>query len=610
MSCFNTQFDGATISSGPHVTFEKSADFVATAQLSAKRAIVCHRRASPNPRGVCELLTLNSGSAPTAHGAVSTSIYGGAASGAEIEMVALSDNAAVVCGMGPPLYCHGLTVTGTTLNVGKGFAVGESFRAQVAMVGVDSTRAILCFFDSSAGYKSTCVIITHDQSANTVSYGTELTLPQANSGQHYRPKHMTLLSSTTALLAISEYSNLDYTGAVLSVAGTTLSLIRTGKLTGATAGRTSIDPRVARVDAGTVIHCYGDQKNSGAGGTWCVVVDVSISGFAVGTFVQLESRNHGNNGIDMVGIGSGAAIVCWRGTSVISGSRYAGNCLAVRADKSGTKAAIRPSPLSGQTISQFLNGVDGSGGDGEYLSLSSLASPSVDGDSVVLCYRGKGAAGRCRELELSIKCTPPSSPSPPPPAPPPPSSPPAGAYNVIASDTKVWSNSGIPCISFYNKGGADYVLNTIAGGTRSASKTGRTYHNIQIKSPTQTICTSVYVDYPVKAHGRGPTGYAMCEMSGYGFKLCNTAGRFMGWDVTQQMLPGDKNRDNGCNRDTTRACKTYDEAILDKGGYSFTHVKTIASNACKSDMKCSRSGQPDCWWSRDSPSMHPTCTAA
>ena len=270
------QFDAASISSGAHVTYSGTTlvDFTANAQLTATLAIVCFRRASPTPRGVCELLTLNGALAPSSEGAVGTSIYGGATTGNEIAMTRLSETAAIVCSHASAgHYCHGLSVSGTTLSVSSGYAVGERDRANVAMTGVDATRAILCYYDSPT-YVCTCVLVAHDASDNSLSFGTELSLPQSTSNQQYRPKHLTMLSASTALLAISEYSILDYNGVVLSITGdTTLSVLRTGDLTPSSV-LIGIDPRVARVDSNTAINCFGDQTNSGLGGTWCVVVDV------------------------------------------------------------------------------------------------------------------------------------------------------------------------------------------------------------------------------------------------------------------------------------------------------------------------------------------------
>jgi len=385
------EFDVATLSPGGAVTYRTSyTDFTATAKLSETQAIVCSRRANTYPRGVCELLTLNGEAAPTPR-STSSSIYGGGAgSGCEISVAALSATSAVVCSNNCGAhYCHGLTVSGNTLSVGPELPTGESYRAKTAMRRVDATRAILCWFSSSNSYRTACAILKQDPAENILMMGSTLLLPQSNGGQHYRPKQLTMLSPTTALLSISYYSHLDYNGAVIEITGeTTLGLMRTGYLS--TSPYNGIEPRVATVDANTVINCFGDDRSRG-GGTFCVVVDVSTSGFSRGTYLQLESRNHGNNGMDMTSIGSGAAVVCWRGVTVISGGGYGGNCLAVKAV--GTE--LRPSPLSGQTVSQFMSGTDGAGGDGESLSLS--GSPM---GNALYCY-SVSSTGRCRMLTLA-----------------------------------------------------------------------------------------------------------------------------------------------------------------------------------------------------------------
>lgn len=392
----NSVFDAASLSSGSAVTYRSVAvDFTASAKLSETQAIVCSRRASPSPRGVCELLTLNGASAPTAHGPASN-IYGaGASAGCEISMAALSATTAVVCSNNCGAhYCHGLSVSGTTLSIGAELATGESSRAQTAMTRVDDTRAILCWFSSSNTYRTACAILKQITSDNTLSIGSALLLPQASTGQHYRPKDATMLSATTALVAISSYSHLSYNGAVIEITGEmTLGLVRTGYLS--TSPYNGVEPRVATVDANTIINCFGDARSSG-GGTFCVVVDVSASGFTRGTYLQLENRGHGNNGIDIAGIGSGVAVVCWRGTTVISGGGYAANCLAVKADET----TLRPSPLSGQTVSQFMSGTDGNSGDGESLSLAAEATPSGPVGKALYCYT-VSSVGRCRIVTLS-----------------------------------------------------------------------------------------------------------------------------------------------------------------------------------------------------------------
>ena len=340
---------------------------------------------------------MSGSSAPIGHGEVSSAYGGGASTGCEMAMAPLSATTAVVCANNCGAhYCSGLSFSGTTLTIGTSMSAGESSRADAVMGRVDDTRAIYCVFSSANSYTMACMMIKHSPSDNTLTKGSVALSPQSSSGQHFRPKGMTMLSATTGLVTISGYGHLDYNGAVVEVTGDmSLSVVRTGNIADASTYSPMVQ-KVARVDDNTVVNCFNDQRSSG-GGTFCVVVDVSSNGFSTGTYLRLENRGHGNNGMDITGIGSGIAIVCWRGTAVVSssGGGYGGHCMALKAD--GT--SLRPSSLSG-TVSQFLNGADGAGGDAQSQTLYSLGTnPS---DHALYCYMvSSSGPSRCSVLTLS-----------------------------------------------------------------------------------------------------------------------------------------------------------------------------------------------------------------
>ena len=418
VDAFSTAFDAATLTASPMSNqLGTSSDFMTSAKLTASLGLVCYRRPSPNPRGVCAKVDIPSepSQAPTISSPVESTIYGTAQAGNELYMTPLSPTAAIVCG---DSQLHALQVDEETgvLSVGTPVTTGRG-RVTTAMTAVgDNTRAIVCQIAftctvSGSSYTSGCVacsIVTHDSTTNTLTVGAYLGMGTTSGNGHY-PSSVTMLSATSALVT-ADWHVRGGIGWVMTVGATdSLSLLRGwshvatypygdypwpgfGTNSAYTYGRRICGVKID--DNNRVLLCWSAENVPG--NTVCGVVDVSATPFTRGT--ELVLGNSYNWGMSMAAVGNGAAVACWRG---VWGSTSVGlPCIALRAGSDNTlHPTVVPSSESISSVALAMAFTP----QPDYMHLSSSS------DSRAVLYCGSNAVEACAQIHLSAS---PSAPFP------------------------------------------------------------------------------------------------------------------------------------------------------------------------------------------------------
>ena len=212
---------GTSISVGTPVVFESaSTEYISADMLTATKAIVVYRDASPTYGTAC-ILTV-SGTSITAVTPVvfeSASVY-------YPSVTALSDTKAIVAyydaanAQNRPFTAAVLTVSGTSISVGTpaNVTTTSGIGAHIAITALSTTKALIAYQDNGNSGYGTAVVVT--VSGTSISAGTPLVLRSAD----VEYSSAATLTATKAMVVYRDNGNSNYgTSVILDVDNTSIT---------------------------------------------------------------------------------------------------------------------------------------------------------------------------------------------------------------------------------------------------------------------------------------------------------------------------------------------------------------------------------------------------